>query len=158
MSSQVIAIKPHHFVDIIADYGLSQVAAGPHPYHHDVVRVTAAVLADPEVMLQLEFGADDICRPCVHNIGGLCDDPLDPSHGPLAPSLKRDLNLLLDQRWSDRLGVAEGDRLSARGLAERIRARKGDIRGIYRELPPSYGEEKARALDLGLARYLQDAG
>jgi len=157
-AARVIAIKPHHFVDIIADYGLGQIASGPHPYHHDLSRVTAAVLGDPGVMLQMEFGADDICKPCVHNINGLCDDPLDPWHGPLAPALKRDLNLLLDQRWSERLGLSEGDRLTARELCQRLRARKGDIRDIYRQLPASFGEEKARALELGLAKYLRATG
>jgi len=71
---RVIAVKPHHFVDIIADYGIGQVASEPNDYHNDVPGVTAAVLGDPGVMLRIESGADDICKPCVHNVNGLCDD------------------------------------------------------------------------------------
>jgi len=153
MAARVIDVKPHHFVDIIAGYGVGQVASEPNDYHNDVPGVTAAVLGDPGVMLRIESGADDICKPCVHNVNGSCDDTLGPSDGPQAPKLKRELNLLLDQRWCERLGLTQGDQLTARELSERIRASKGDIRDIYRELPPRYGDEKARALDLGLARY-----
>jgi hypothetical protein len=154
MAVRVIAMKPHHFVDIIADYGLGRAASEPNDYHNDLPGVTAAVLGDPAVMLRIDWGADDICKPCVHNINGLCDDSLDPWHGPQVPKLKRQWNLLLDRRWSERLGLAEGDQLTARALGERIQSRQGDLRGIYRELPPSYAEEKAGAIDLGLARYL----
>ena len=154
MAKRAIAIKPHHFVDIVADYGIGQAASGPNPYHHDVPRVTAAILADPEVLLVVEVGADDICRPCVHNREGICDDVLSPDHGSDAPTLKRELNSLLDQRWCERLGLRQDDSLTARELCERIEAHQGDIRDIYRELPPSYGEEKAKALNLGLTKYL----
>jgi hypothetical protein len=34
----------------------------------------------------------------------------------------------------------------------RIRLRKGDVRDIYRELPPDCGAQTAGALDLGLAK------
>ncbi len=154
MTGPALTVKPHHFVDILADYGLGQVPSGPNPYHHDVPRVTAVVLDDPDVLLRIEMGADAICQPCVHNVGGLCDDTLDPSHGPHVSRLKRELNLLLDQRWCARLGLSQGEQLTARELAERIRDRRGDPRDIYRELPPSYGEDRARALSLGLAKYL----
>jgi hypothetical protein len=151
-----ITIKPHHLVDIISDYGVGRTASGPNPYNHDVPRVTAAVLGDPGLLLAIEIGADDICRPCIHNVQGICDDVLGPDLGPDAPGLKRELNLLLDQRWCERLGLSQGDSLIAREMCERIRARMGDIRDIYRELPPSYGEEKARALRMGLAKYLDE--
>lgn len=154
MTTRIIAVKPHHFVDIIADYGVGQIATGPNPYHHDVPGVTAAVLANPEQMLRMEVGADDICRPCIHNIDDLCDDVLSPGHGPEAPRLKRDLNLIFDQRWCERLGLAQGDELTARAFCERLQSDRGDIRDIYRGLFADAGEEKERALARGLAKYL----
>lgn len=154
MRGQVIRIKPHHFVDIIADYGADDVSLDPHPYGHAVHTVTARLLDDPDVMLEIELGADDICGPCAHNIDGLCDDTLERSLGPDVPHLKRDLNLRLDERWCERLGLKQGDRITAREMCELIASRGWDIGDIYREMRPDIGEEKARNLELGVKKYL----
>ncbi|HRU06640.1 MAG TPA: hypothetical protein P5137_12800, partial [Candidatus Brocadiia bacterium] len=128
----MISIKPHHFVDIITSFGAGQSDPQPHPYGHAVHTVTKAVLADRDVLLRMELGADDICAPCKHNISGLCGDTIDTSYRPLAPKLKREWNLLIDQRWLQRLGLREGDTLTARQMCQRIQDRAGDITDIYR--------------------------
>ena len=73
----MIAIKPHHFVDIVRAVGEGRTQNEPHPYGHALHSVTAAILADLCVPLRIELGADDICLPCCHNIDGLCDDTID---------------------------------------------------------------------------------
>ena len=133
--ADVIRIKPHHFIDILTALGEGKRVFAPHPYGHAVHTVSARIVAGPDSLLEMELGADDICRPCVHNVGGRCDDVIDTSFRPAAPRSKQEYNLLLDLRWCERLGLAQGDRLTARQFALITRARAGDITDIYREGP-----------------------
>ncbi len=150
----MIRIKPHHFIDIVADIGRGQRAWQPHPYGHAVHTVAAAILADPDAMLEMELGADDICAPCRHNVAGLCDDVIDTSFRPAAPSSKREWNLLIDRRWCERLGLAEGDRLTARQFCQRLRDRMGDVADIYREIPPERTASRARDISAGIGLFI----
>jgi hypothetical protein len=149
-----LRIKPHHFVDIIADYGAGEVATEPSPYGHAVHTVTARLLADRRLPLVLEFGADDICRPCKHNLGGLCDDTIDISRRPQAPTSKQEYNLLLDRRWCARLNLSQGDTLAADELCQRLAGVCEDLGGIYAEEPPDLVARKAAHLKAGLKRFL----
>ena len=106
---KTILIKPHHFIDIITDFGGGQTRFEPHPYGHAVHTVAERLVGDRDALLEMELGADDICRPCVHNIDGICDDTIDISFRPDAPPSKREYNLLLDRRWCRKLGLAQGD-------------------------------------------------
>ncbi len=151
----MISIKPHHFVDIITAFGDGIEAPEPHPYGHAVHSVTRQILADRDVALRMEFGADDICQPCRHNVDGQCDDTIDVSFRPQAPPSKREYNLLLDRRWAERLDLEEGQVLSATDLCRRIRDRAGDLRDIYRENPLDRTEERQAKLRKGVARFLE---
>ena len=150
-----IRIKPHHFIDIVADIGRGQTAWTPHPYGHAVHTVAARILAEPDVLLEMELGADDICAPCKHNVGGLCDDTIDTSFRPAAPSSKREWNLLIDRRWCERLGLAQGDRLTARQFVQRLLQGMGRVGDIYREEPRKRTGERVRALKAGLREFLE---
>jgi hypothetical protein len=150
-----ISIKPHHFVDVITSFGTGERVFEPHPYGHAVHTVSEKIDSDREVYLKIELGIDDICRPCIHNVDGCCDDTIDTSFRPLAPSSKNDWNLLIDQRWCKRLGIKQGDRLKARELCERIRDRKGDITDIYRENPIEKTAERSAKLIRGLEYYFK---
>jgi hypothetical protein len=151
----VIRIKPHHFVDILTYYGAGTTSFDPHPFGHAQHIVAAQILSNPGIWLEMELGPDDICRPCMHNIAGLCDDVIDTSYRPQAPSAKREWNLLIDRRWCARLDVGQGDRLSARTLAQRIRDRAGDITDIYSEISPDRTVERMGKLNKGIARFLR---
>jgi len=150
----IIRIKPHHFVDIITAFGEGR-PFEPHPYGHAVHTVAGRILADPDVALEMELGADDICAPCVHNIAGVCDDTIDTSYRPEAPSSKRQWNLLLDRRWCERLGLSPQQRLTARDLCRLLRDSAGDITDIYREIPPDRTAQRAARLAAGIDRFLQ---
>ena len=63
--SEMIIIKPHHFVDVMRTLGDEQGEFRPHPYGHAVHTVAAKILAYRDAMLQMELGADDICKPCI---------------------------------------------------------------------------------------------
>ena len=152
--NDVIKIKPHHFVDILTALGEGIATFAPHPYGHAVHTVAHAILDDPAILLEIELGADDICRPCRHNLNGSCDDTIDTSYRPTAPTSKQEWNLLIDRRWSERLGLRQGDRLTARDLSLRVRDRAGDITDIYREVPPERTAERQHRLWQGVGKFL----
>ena len=150
----MIRIKPHHFIDIITSLGTGQRRFEPHPYGHAVHTVAAAIIENPDVMLEMEFGADDICAPCRHNIDGQCDDTIDTSYRPAAPSSKGEWNLLIDKRWSSRLDLAPGDRLTARQFVERLGGRCDRLTDIYREIPADRTADRALGLRKGIEAFL----
>ena len=153
---KVIRIKPHHFIDIVTALGQGETTFEPHPYGHALHTVTASLLNARDVMLEMELGADDICRPCKHNIGGLCDDKIDTSFRPDAPSSKRLYNLSIDQRWCNRLSLSQGDRLTAREFCLRLREHAGDISDIYRETPAGRVALRKKELQAGIEFFLED--
>jgi hypothetical protein len=152
----MIDIKPHHFVDVVTSLGAETVSLEPHPYGHAVHTVTKQLLDDRDLLLRIELGADTICAPCVHNHDGLCEDTIDTSFRPEAPSSKRAWNLTIDQRWCARLGIAQGDVFPARALCERIRDRMGDITDIYREVPAHMTADRVANLERGIEAFLRD--
>ncbi len=153
-----VRIKPHHFVDIVAALGRGQTTFEPHPYGHNVHAVAARLLEDRDTLLEIELGADDICRPCKHNAGGLCQDTIDTSFRPDAPSSKREYNLLIDERWCERLGLTQGQKLTARELCRLLREGAGDIADIYRENPAERTAKRADDLRRGIERFLEVEG
>lgn len=150
----MIAIKPHHFVDIITAWGEDRAQFEPHPYGHAVHLVSAEILANPGVQLRIELGADDICSPCRHHAGGLCDDTIDTSFRPRAPRSKREWNLRIDRRWCQRLGLQQDDCLTAREFCLLIKDRAGDITDIYEEISPEKTAQRQAKLTRGVARFL----
>jgi len=151
----MIAIKPHHFVDIVTAFADGCAEFQPHPYGHAVHSVAKEILSNRDVDLRIEFGTDDICRPCRHNVNDLCDDTIDISFRPQAPRSKREYNLLIDQRWAERLGIQQGDRLAAREMCSHIQDCAGNIRDIYRETPADRVAERQAKLQSGVARFLE---
>ena len=152
----VIYIKPHHFVDIITSFGGGQTKFEPHPYGHAVHSIAERVLSKQDILLEMELGADDICKPCKHNIDGLCDDTIDTSFRPDAPSSKREWNLMIDQRWCNRLELQQGDCLTARQFCQRLLECTRDITDTYREMPTEHTDERARKLEEGVIKFLKD--
>ena len=153
--TNVIAIKPHHFVDIVAALGDGCSEFQPHPFGHAVHSVAKEILNNRDIGLRMELGADDICLPCIHNIGGICEDTIDTSFRPQAPQSKRQWNLLIDERWCERLGIGQDDQLTARELCSRIRDCAGDITDIYREIPSERTAQRQAKLLKGIAIFLE---
>jgi hypothetical protein len=151
---QMLAIKPHHFVDILTAFGDGRTEFEPHHYGHAVHLVAHAILDDPDIRLRLELGADDVCGPCRHNIDGLCDDTIDISFRPKAPESKREWNLLIDRRWCEKLELEQGDCMTARQLCQRLRDRASDISDIYVEIPAGRTAERQTKLRKGIAKFL----
>lgn len=151
----MIAIKPHHFIDIVTTYGAGATSFEPHAYGHAVHSVARHILDNRDTELVMELGADDICAPCCHNIEGTCDDTIDTSHRPQAPSSKREWNLIIDKRWCARLGLGPGHRLTARAFCQKLQGLSGDLYDIYREIPTDMTHERHTKLMAGVARFLE---
>lgn len=151
----IIYIKPHHFVDIITSFGTGKKTFEPHPYGHAIHTIAEKILHNPDILLEIELDADDICKPCKHNINGLCDDTIDTSFRPEAPTSKRQWNLLIDRRWCERLNIKQGDRLTARKFCKRLQDLAGDITDIYREIPADMTSERASNLKKGITEFLE---
>ncbi|NUQ61555.1 MAG: hypothetical protein HUU20_03650 [Pirellulales bacterium] len=150
----MIAIKPHHFVDILTALGEGHVEFQPHAYGHALHCVAEAILRDGNALLRMELGADDICQPCCHNLDGSCNDTIDTSFRPEAPKSKREWNLLIDRRWCERLGLAQDDCLTAREFCLRLRESSEDISDIYREMPRAGVLERQAKLQKGISLFL----
>jgi hypothetical protein len=155
MLEQTIALKPHHFVDILASFGEGMRTFQPHPYGHALHIISEQLLCNQNVILEIELGSDDICEPCNHNINGCCDDIIDISYRPSAPSSKREWNLLIDRRWCERIRGKQGDRFGARELVEQIQNYMGDITDIYREIPNDMTDKKTDKLIKGIHFFLK---
>ncbi len=151
----MLAIKPHHFVDILCSLGDGIERFTPHPYGHAVHSVARRLLDAPNTVLRIELQADDICAPCCHNIDGQCDDTIDTSFRPSAPESKREWNLRIDQRWCKVLGIAQDEKIVAIELCRKIQKQLDQLPAIYREIiePQRIAQRRSR-LDAGIRRYL----
>jgi len=151
MQEDALAMKPHHFVDIVVTFGAGQRTFQPHPYGHALHTVSECILRDHDMLLHVELGADAICQPCIHNVCGRCDDTIDTSGRPTVPAAKGEYNRLLDQRWCERLQLKQGDRLTVRALSDRIAGSLAHLADIYREAPADRVLERTANLRRGLA-------
>ena len=152
--NNTIRIKPHHFIDIITSFAVDKVLLEPHPYGHNVYSVSKKILTDRNVVLEIELHDDDICSPCIHNINGICDDTIDTANRPQAPTLKREWNLLIDNRWCERLKIKHGDKISALKFCELINENTNNILEIYKEVNKEHTVNRELNLRKGLKKYL----
>lgn len=119
--------RPHHLIDIICQYGAGR-PFEPHPYGHAVHLVAAKVIADPDVPVEFVVAADDICAPCVHNVGGRCDDIITI----VDPPLPKQVSVDRADRWLLAfLGIAEGQVMPFREYLAILRANLQCFRAIY---------------------------
>ena len=116
--------------------------------------IAPRILADPDQALEITLIIDDVCGPCRYNRGGFCHNTMNTERYPNLPCSMGYWDLVLDHRWCKRMGMEEGERITARELARRIRERAGDIRRLYKEFPEDYQERKQRNLTAGIERYL----
>lgn len=154
---ETIRVKPHHFLDIIRDFGGGRRTFEPHPYGHAVHTVAERILSDRAVVLELVVGMDDICAPCRNNQDGVCVDTIDTSFRPEAPSSKGEWNRIIDLRLFERLGLEEGTRLTASAFCRVARERLGDLCDIWREVPRRMTEERQCRLMRGISLYLGES-
>ncbi|MBN2288188.1 MAG: hypothetical protein JXQ83_02575 [Candidatus Glassbacteria bacterium] len=145
-----LRIKPHHFLDIIRDFGEGR-EHGPHPYGHLVHVAARTIREHPETVLELTAEPDEICLPCRFLVDGNCID-VTQSPGHLIP--KDRWNRLIDGRIFERLGLKEGDRLTALEFCRLARERLGDLYSLYAEADRDKTTRRRGLLESGFAIYL----
>jgi hypothetical protein len=150
--TELLHIKPHHFLDILTRHGAEQ-GFPPHPLGHAQHLVAARVLADPQLMLELVLGADDICAPCSKLIAGHCTDMTEIGGRTRG---KGEYNRALDERWLARLALEAGTQIIAADYARLARERMGDIYSLYPEWPREGTTMRRERLLRGIALYLQE--
>jgi len=151
--TQKLFLKPHHFLDIIKLHGFGVKRFKPDKkYGHDFYKIGNIILENPETLVWLTIGADDICKPCRFLKNGKCVD------------LSSDLNLS-KQKWNKRidrrilksLDLVDEDGVivfKLCGMAlERLTSRK--IAEIWKERPASETEKRIDNLQNGLRKYIQ---
>ena len=149
-----IKIKPHHFIDIITSFSADNVILEPHDYQHNVHSISKTILENRNALLEIDLGADDICKPCIHNIDGVCDDILDISNRPEVPRLKREWNLILDKRWCKRLKIDQGKIISVLEFCELLKEGSNNLLEIYKENNRENTIQREINLKKGLKKYL----
>ncbi len=152
--NNIIKIKPHHFIDIITSFSADRVILRPHYYYHNVHSISKTILENRNTLLEIDLGADDICKPCIHNINGICDDMLDISNRPKVPPLKREWNLILDTRWCKRLKIDQGTIISVLEFCELLEEGANNLLEIYKENKREHTIEREINLKKGLKKYL----
>ncbi len=152
--NNIIKIKPHHFIDIITSFSADRVILKPNYYNHNVHSISKSILENRNILLEIDLGADDICKPCIHNINGICDDILDISYRPKVPPLKREWNLILDARWCKRLKIEQGTIISALEFCVLLEEGANNLLEIYKENKREHTIEREVNLKKGLKKYL----
>ena len=152
--NNIIKIKPHHFIDIITSFSADRVILRPHYYYHNVHSISKIILENRNTLLEIDLGADDICKPCIHNINGICDDILDISNRPKVPPFKRKWNLILDRRWCKRLKIDQGTIISVLEFCKILKETTNNLLEIYKENKRENTIEREINLKKGLKKYL----
>ena len=135
VESPSLRLRPHHILDMVRNIGNGR-KLEPHPYGHRVHEITREILEDVDRQCILVIGNDDVCGPCVHLHGGLCDDILPQLEGRVS---KQDYNDRLDARILDYLGIAPG---SAMPISAYLRIAGADLDGIV-DICTHPGEDRA---------------
>ena len=152
-----IKIKPHHFIDIITSFSADSIILEPHDYQHNVHSISRTILENRNALLEIDLGADDICKPCIHNTDGVCDDILDISNRPEVPRLKREWNLILDKRWCKRLKIDRGEIISVLEFCELLEDGSNNLLEIYKENNRENTIQREVNLKKGLKKYLSSS-
>lgn len=151
MDNSPLLIKPHHFLDIIRDFGAGREHT-PHPYGHAVHLAAARIREDRRLLLRLTSGADFICAPCRLLCSGRCTDSTDT---PGRMARKGAYNRLIDRRLFLRLGLREGALLRADEFCALALTGLGQIKEIYREEKNEKTAWRAENLFRGLRSFLE---
>ncbi len=134
----MLKLRPHHILDIVRNIGHER-KLEPHPFGHDLHRITQRITENVNQDLLLVVSADDICLPCDKLTEGLlCTDVLPQCEDK--PS-KQTYNDALDRKVLDYLNLQEGIKLTVR---EYLNIVKDKLDGIEKICTHPKEDEKYR--------------
>jgi dienelactone hydrolase len=148
----VLAMRPHHFIDILRQIGAGQ-EFKPSSYGHAVHSVAKALMERPNTTLMFVNRCDAICAPCIHNKNGVCDDYLSDRK-----MSKHDFNTALDARLFQRLQLEEAMAMSAAGFCAILRERFGEPSEIWAHMPAEDAKKRFGMMLKGIETFLRPTG
>ncbi|MBM4047432.1 MAG: DUF1284 domain-containing protein [Planctomycetes bacterium] len=144
-----IDMRPHHFIDILRQLGEGR-PFKPHPtYNHAVHSVAEMLIKKPDTVLKFVNRCDAICAPCIHNKNGVCDDWLSDRN-----MTKHDFNTALDARLIPRLGLSEGQEMTAADFCTLLRQRFGLPPTIWTHIPAQDAQGRFEMMLKGIEKFL----
>jgi hypothetical protein len=150
----MLAIKPHHLLDIFKLYGAGFESFVPDPlYGHDFYKVGNLILKNPNVLVKFTSNSDDICKPCKYNINDKCSDVI--QNNPKKYLSKNLWNKTIDTRLMEHLSISEGTEMTAIDYCN-LALKKLDesaIKKIWKERPAAETKNRVKLLRLGLTKF-----
>lgn len=123
----MLQLRPHHILDIVRNIGHNR-PIEPHPLGHNVHGITLEIINNPDQLLKLVVGADDICTPCTKlNSELLCTDILPQCDDK--PS-KQSYNDTLDTKVLKYLGIKTRTQLTVRQYLQIVNSKLEGIEKI----------------------------
>lgn len=154
----VIRIKPHHFIDLLAAIGEGRVVFMPNPAGNADFLVAHKLAKNPHSRLQIVLEeADDVCYPCQYHVQGTCRGRIDTAFLPDETVSLQPLPCRIDHRWCEYLQLDERDTLSAPELCRRIQSQAEGIAGVYADVPSGNAADLIRKLLTGVDAFLDYA-
>ena len=123
-----MTIRIHHFFDIIRDIRTGEKMMADTNYRHSYHSVANILRDSPDTKMKIVVGLDSVCDGCIHNIDGICDDPLTIKNGF---SMKHAYNNWLDKRILEKFNFSEGKIVTPKKLCKSANIYIDNIYKIY---------------------------
>jgi hypothetical protein len=124
----MMTIRIHHFFDIIRDLRTGEKIIPDTNYKHSYHSVANTLRDSPDIKMKIVIGADSVCDGCIHNLNGICDDPLTIKKGF---SMKYDYNNWLDKRILGIYNLSEGQVITPAKICKSADKYIDNIYNIY---------------------------
>lgn len=149
-----IIIKPHHFLDIIKLHGAGLEQFVPdEKMGHDFYKIGNLILGNPNVLMKLTLGADDICTPCKYCENSVCMDELNIIPGYTE---KNTYNKELDRRIVEHFDLDLEREYKASELCQIYLSQPTFIYEIWKEENDEVTQRRYELFIKGAEKYLSD--
>ncbi|OGS27052.1 MAG: hypothetical protein A2297_10300 [Elusimicrobia bacterium RIFOXYB2_FULL_48_7] len=154
MKKTVIQMKPHHFLDVLRNFGIGKTKYEPSQNGNALYSIVPGLLSNRDTIFKFTSGIDDVCRPCKYHRQGKCANTVS-AHG-VYKSMNT-YNRHLDEKIYEWLGLSEGQEMTASDYCRLVRNKINDIDGIWIEVPEEENKKRKEALLAGIAFYLGES-
>jgi len=145
-----MTIRIHHFFDIIRDLRTAEKMMADTNYGHSFHSVANILRDSPDTKMKIVVGLDSVCDSCIHNIDGICDDPLTIKQGF---TMKHDYNNWLDKRILEKLNLSEGKIVTPKRICKSASIYIDNIYQIYEKDTKEYIDVRKKEFIIGLKFY-----
>ena len=144
-----IALRIHHFYDIIRDFG-RRTGFTPHPFGHSYHKIAETIWKNPNLRIRVII-ENDACTGCMHLNGKSCNDIITHRNDF---RLKEEFNNHIDGRILKVCSVNKNEVLSAIDLCMKAKLYLDNILWIYEGNDPDNTQSRKVNVIKGLQIYL----